>query len=108
MGWKSVPKGGGGEEREASQLCANKSAQKTAEPFQITSKICTACDLGRPRRGRNMVTRVHKYNVMYINTVKETGIGRDRTQKKIVWNGARNVRLKHVHIFLMKASVDDT
>jgi hypothetical protein len=85
MGWKSVPKGGGGDKKAASQLCTNKSAQQTAEQLQIASKICTACDLGRPRQGRNMVTRVHKYNVMYINTVEETRINRGRTQKK--WCG---------------------
>lgn len=83
MGWKSVPKGGGGDKKAVSQLCTNKSAQQTAEQFQIASKICTVCDLGRPRQGRNMVTRVHKYNVIYINTVEETELNRGRTQRKL-------------------------
>lgn len=83
MGWKSVPKGGGGgDKKAASQLYTNKSAQQTAEQFQIASKICTTCDLGRLHQGRNMVARVHKYNVIYINTGEEIGLNRGRAQRR--------------------------
>lgn len=54
-----------------------------------------------------MFTQVHKYNVTYINTVKEAGINRGGTQKKMVWNNVRNVGLKHFRVFPMNVSVRD-